>query len=106
MEYLLQISYVISSDTAKPAAMLEDCDALANEIEAMLPEEFSRDALTAKKENVSIIRLKEGENCLRCSACGSYMAMDGAGALPGIPEGVMVDGRRLCKHCAWERGIG
>lgn len=106
MEYLLQISYVISSDTAKPAAMLEDCDALANEIEAMLPEEYSRDALTAKKENVSIIRLKEGENCLRCSACGSYMAMDGAGALPGIPEGVTVDGRRLCKHCAWERERG
>ena len=104
MEYLLQICYTVQIDnsTTSIKEKYEQCDKLSNQLELLLPEEINADGICAIKRTSSFIELNEGINCLKCEMCGDYTALPGSSALSSIPEGIEIEGKTLCKHCAWD----
>ena len=105
MEYLFQICYTVKSNNSSIAfpEISEQLDQLTNIIESFLPEEYSYNELYTEKTSSSLIKLEEGNNCLRCEICGDYVSLPNNNALSAISEGIQIGEKILCKHCAWQQ---
>ena len=105
MDIVLTVSYslTIPEDAYFQPGTSIPSEAVRQQLEQQFPAAVVLGGVTARRDHLTTLPLREGCRFRRCAGCGRWLYLPGAEETPALLDPCrMVKGIPLCPGCAWE----